>query len=255
VPEVDLEFPRSWLEFSDPDDPDQVFRCDLTWLTSRWTCIFGAGCAGIYATSPDSGCCTLGAHFSDADDEERVAGWVERLDDSMWQRRGEALGKRGRVKRSGWVEVEDGERKTRVSGGACIFHNDRDFPGGYGCALHALALREGVHYVETKPDVCWQLPLRRQFRNVDRGDGTSYVEVSIGEYDRRGWGPGGHDLDWYCSGNTEAHIGAEPVYLSNATELIALIGQPSYDILARHCEEFSRSRTLVHPATAAHENG
>lgn len=254
MPEVDLDFPRAWLEFSDPDDPDQVFRCDLTWLTSRWTCIFGAGCAGIYATSPDTGCCTLGAHFSDADDEERVAGWVERLDDTLWQRRGEALGKRGRVKRSGWVEVEDGERKTRVSGSACIFHNDRDFPGGYGCALHALALREGVHFVETKPDVCWQLPLRRQFRNVDRGDGTSYVEVSIGEYDRRGWGPGGHDLDWYCSGNTEAHIGAEPVYLSNATELVALMGQPSYDILARHCEEFSRSRTLVHPATAAGEN-
>ena len=254
MPEVDLDFPRAWLEFSDPDDPDQVFRCDLTWLTSRWTCIFGAGCAGIYANAPDSGCCTLGAHFSDADDEERVAGWVARLDDTLWQRRSEALGKRGRVKRSGWVEVEDGERKTRVSGSACIFHNDRDFPGGYGCALHALALREGVHFVETKPDVCWQLPLRRQFRNVDRGDGTSYVEVSIGEYDRRGWGPGGHDLDWYCSGNTEAHIGAEPVYLSNATELIALMGQPSYDILARHCAEFSRSRTLVHPATAAGEN-
>jgi len=253
VPEVDLDFPRSWLEFSDPDDADQVFRCDLTWLTSRWTCIFGSGCAGIYASAPDSGCCTLGAHFSDADDEERVAGWVDKLDDSLWQRRGEALTKKGRVKRSAWTEVEDGERKTRVVGSACIFHNDRDFAGGYGCALHALALREGVHFVETKPDVCWQLPLRRQFRNVERGDGTSYVEVSIGEYERRGWGPGGHDLDWYCSGNTEAHIGAEPVYLSNAAELIALMGQASYDVLAQHCEEFARARIGVHPATAANE--
>jgi len=255
VPEVDLDFPRAWLEFADPDDADQVFRCDLTWLTSRWTCIFGSGCAGIYATAPDSGCCTLGAHFSDADDEERVAGWVDRLDDGLWQRRGEALGKKGRVKRSGWTEVEDGDRKTRVSGSACIFHNDRDFAGGYGCALHALALREGVHFVETKPDVCWQLPLRRQFRDVERGDGTSYVEVSIGEYERRGWGPGGHDLDWYCSGNTEAHIGAEPVYLSNAAELIALMGQASYDVLARHCEEFARTRTMTHPATAANDRG
>ena len=256
---MDLDFPRSWLEFSDPDDADQVFRCDLTWLTSRWTCIFGSGCAGIYASSPHSGCCTLGAHFSDADDEERVAAWVDKLDDSLWQRRDEALGKRGRVKRSGWTEVEDGDRKTRVSesdsGSACIFHNDRDFAGGYGCALHALALREGVHFVETKPDVCWQLPLRRQFRSVDRGDGTSYTEVSIGEYERRGWGPGGHDLDWYCSGNTEAHIGAEPVYLSNATELIALMGQAAYDVLARHCEEFSRSGIAVHPATAANDPG
>src|ERR1051326_5655500 len=26
---------------------------------------------------------------------------------------------------------------------------------------------------------------------------------TITEYDRRGWGPGGHDFHWYCSGNTE----------------------------------------------------
>ena len=58
--------------------------------------------------------------------------------------------------------------------------------------------------------MCWQLPIRRTFRNVERQDDTSYTEVTIGEYDRRGWGPGGHDLDWYCSGNTEAHVGVEP---------------------------------------------
>ena len=53
----------------------------------------------------------------------------------------------------------------------------------------------------------------------------SYTEVTITEYDRRGWGPGGHDLDWYCSGNTEAHIAVEPVYVTNAAELVALMGQ------------------------------
>ncbi|WP_310961435.1 hypothetical protein [Nocardioides terrisoli] len=251
MPEVDLDFPRAWLEFTDPADPEQVFRCDLTWLTSSWTCIFGQGCQGIYSTAPESGCCTLGAHFSDADDEERVATWVDRLDDSLWQRRSEALTAKGRVSRKRWTEVEDGERKTRVVDGACIFHNDRGFPGGYGCALHALALREEVHFVETKPDVCWQLPIRRTFREVERTDGSTYTEVSIGEYDRRGWGPGGHDLDWYCSGNTEAHVGAEPVYLSNATELITLMGQPSYDVLAAHCQArlASRDRTARHPAS------
>jgi hypothetical protein len=249
VPEVDLDFPRAWVEFVDPADAEQVFRCDLTWLTSAWTCIFGGGCRGIYASAPSTGCCTLGAHFSDKDDEDRVAGWVDRLGDDLWQRRSLATGARGTVRRAGWVEVEDGERKTRVVDGACIFHNDADFPGGYGCALHALALREGVHFVETKPDVCWQLPIRRSFRNVERPDGTTYLEVSIGEYDRRGWGPGGHDLDWYCSGNTEAHVGAEPVYLSSATELVALMGQPAYDVLARHCEEALASGTFRHPAT------
>ncbi len=252
MPEVELGFPRAWLEFTDPADEGQVYRCDLTWLTSRWTCIFGQGCRGIYATSPDAGCCTLGAHFSDADDEERVAAWVSRLDDSLWQRRSEALTPGGRLSRKRWTEVEDEERKTRVVDGACIFHNARDFPGGYGCALHALALREGVHFVETKPDVCWQLPLRRTFREAERTDGTTYQEISIGEYDRRSWGPGGHDLDWYCSGNTEAHVGAEPVYLSSATELIALMGQAAYDVLAGACEAHLRSRSTVavHPASA-----
>jgi hypothetical protein len=253
MPEVDLVFPRAFVEFEDPADEKQVFRCDLTWLTSSWTCIFGNGCQGIYAESPDTGCCTLGAHFSDKEDEKRVAAWVGELDDTVWEKRSEALDAKGRLKRSGWVEKEDGERKTRVVGGACIFHNSRDFAGGYGCALHTLALQRDVHFVETKPDVCWQLPIRRTFREVTRLDETSYTEVSIGEYDRRGWGPGGHDLDWYCSGNTEAHVGAEPVYLSNATELIALMGQPAYDVLAASCEAHlaSRSRLALHPADPA----
>ncbi|CAA9403050.1 MAG: hypothetical protein AVDCRST_MAG06-2324, partial [uncultured Nocardioides sp.] len=41
------------MEFVDPADASQVFRCDLTWLTSSYTCIFGRGCQGIYASSPD----------------------------------------------------------------------------------------------------------------------------------------------------------------------------------------------------------
>ena len=49
MPEVPLDFARAWVEFPDPADADQSFRCDLTWLTSRWECIFGNGCQGIYA--------------------------------------------------------------------------------------------------------------------------------------------------------------------------------------------------------------
>ncbi|KQT93620.1 hypothetical protein ASG49_01035 [Marmoricola sp. Leaf446] len=251
MPEVDLVFPRAWIEFEDPADADQVFRCDLTWLTSGWTCIFGEGCQGIYDTAPDAGCCTLGAHFSDRDDEDRVKVWVDRLDDAHWHHRDRALDKRGRLTRKGWVETDaDGARKTRVVDGACIFHNPRGSAAGYGCALHGLALDRDVHFVETKPDVCWQLPIRRTYRDVERPDGTTYLEVGIEEYDRRGWGAGGHDLDWYCSGNTEAHVGAEPVYLSSAVELVTLMGQPAYDVLAAACERHLRSRSALalHPA-------
>ena len=116
-----------------------------------------------------------------------------------------------------------------------------------------------------KPDVCWQLPIRRTYREVELPDGTEYLEVSIGEYDRRGWGPGGHDLDWYCSGSPDAHVAADPVYLTEGPGLIELMGRAGYDVLVQHCEahlalvDAARARPggrrllplLVHPATLA----
>jgi hypothetical protein len=255
VPEVDLVFPRAFVEFADPADDEQVFRCDLTWLTSAYTCIFGQGCQGIYADAPDVGCCTLGAHFADTDDERRVAGFVAQLTPDDWQ-----LHPGRTPRKSDWIETDDeGERKTLavdVDGQqACVFHNRTDFApasgqGGAGCALHGLALRQGRNPLETKPDVCWQLPIRRQYRTVERQDGTAYTEVSIGEYDRRGWGPGGHDLDWYCSGNTEAHVAAEPVWVTHEAELVELMGPEAYVELSHHCEAHVRSRSALalHPA-------
>jgi hypothetical protein len=252
VPEVLLPFPRAYAEFVDPADPEQVFRCDLTWLTSRWSCIFGRGCAGIYADRPDDGCCSLGAHFADAADEKRVRKAARQLTAEQWQYKQDA-------KAGGWVESEsldtaaEGQlpgRKTRVVDGACIFLNRPGFPAGAGCALHLLALSQGRSVVETKPDVCWQLPIRRQFRTVTRTDETTYTEVTIGEYGRDGWGPGGHDLDWYCSSNTDAHHGVEPVYLSSRAELVALMGAAAYEVLVQLCEDFDArpGRLLRHPA-------
>jgi hypothetical protein len=213
-------------------------------------CIFGQGCQGIYETAPDVGCCTLGAHFSDKADQKRVAKHVAELTAETWQ-----FHPGRKVRRSDWVTTDDeGEAKTRtheVDGqSACVFANRNDFAAGAGCALHGLALQQGRNPLETKPDVCWQLPIRRAFRNVERQDGTTYTEVSIGEYDRRGWGAGGHDLDWYCSGNTEAHVAAEPVYLTHEPELTELMGKPAYDELVRHCEAHVRSRSALalHPA-------
>jgi hypothetical protein len=247
--ETPLDVARAWVEFPDPANPDQILRCDLTWLTSRWTCIFGRGCRGVYADRPDDGCCTHGAHFSDRADEKRVRQFADRLKPQDWQFRDEG-------RRDGVVEKDEkGERKTRVVDGGCIFLNRPGFAGGAGCALHAYALRTGRHPLETKPDVCWQLPIRRSYRQAERPDGTSYLEITIGEYDRRAWGAGGHDLNWFCSGSAIAHVGAEPVYLSCAAELRALVGDQAYDELARHCaaQLAARLPLLVHPATAAQE--
>jgi hypothetical protein len=71
-PEVGLDFPREWIEFTDPGNPEHVIRADLTWLLSRWTCVFGKGCHGIAEGRAADGCCSHGAFFTDADDEKRV---------------------------------------------------------------------------------------------------------------------------------------------------------------------------------------
>ncbi|MEU1003981.1 MULTISPECIES: hypothetical protein [Streptomyces] len=250
--EKGLDFARAWVEFPDPADDEQVFRCDLTWLTSRWNCIFGSGCQGIQAGRADDGCCTLGAHFSDEDDEKRVAEHVARLTPDIWQHHAEGT-------RGGWVsEDEDGERQTRPFQGSCIFQNRPGFEGGMGCSLHILALKEGREPLETKPDVCWQLPVRRTYEWIDRPDDTRVLQVSIGEYDRRGWGPGGHDLHWWCTSATSAHGAGDPVYVSYRPELIELMGKAGYDRLVELCEERLASQLPLlapHPADPAHPAG
>lgn len=247
MPEIPLDFPREWLEFPDPADADRVFRCDLTWLTSRWNCIFGRGCGGISEEMPEAGCCTLGAHFSDKDDRKRVESWAARLSAADWQFHDDGT-------RSGIVMKDhEGSRQTRVVEDACIFLNRTDFDGPQGCALHNLAVATGVSPVETKPDVCWQLPIRRTYETVERPDDSSILVVGIGEYDRRGWGPGGHDLHWYCSGNTEAHGASEPVYVTEKDALVELMGAPAYEVLVAACTRREQARArgfdvAPHPA-------
>ena len=89
----------------------------------------------------------------------------------------------------------------------------------------------------------------------------------IGEYERLAWGDGGAEFAWYCTSNTEAHVGREPVYISNRYELIALMGEAAYQELKKFCdarmdaiallaqEDKKRSLPLfiIHPATLGAE--
>lgn len=245
MPEAPLDFPREWIEFVDPADPAQVFRCDLTWLCSRWSCIFGSGCPGIVPDRADDGCCSHGAFFSDRADERRVREAAGSLTPDEWQL--------WRAGQRGIATVDDGKRRTRLVDGACIFLNRPGFAAGPGCALHARALREGRHPLETKPDVCWQLPVRRTFDTVERADSTRVLLVTIGEYDRRGWGAGGHDLTWWCTGSSAAHRGGQPLFLSYRPELTALMGEAAYAELARLCTRrmAAPAPTAPHPADPA----
>src|SRR5919206_1357749 len=162
--EVGLDFAREWVEFVDPADAEHVIRADLTWLLSSWTCIFARGCHGIVAGRADDGCCTHGAFFTDRADERRTKRFAAELSETTWQ-----FYRQGRH-RMVTIDTLEGKaaRRTRTVDGACVFLNRPGFPGGAGCALHALALRTGRHPLETKPDVCWQLPIRRSQDWVDR---------------------------------------------------------------------------------------
>jgi hypothetical protein len=248
--EVPLDFAREWVEFPDPADPDHVVRADLTWLTSAWTCIFGRGCAGVVEGRPDDGCCSHGAYFTDDDDRSRVAAAVAELSDDDWQL--------AAVGRGEWTEedspsADDGDEpslRTRVVDGACVFLNRPGFPGGAGCALHRMALRTGVHPLITKPDVCWQLPVRRSQEHVERPDGTRVLVSTIGEFDRRGWGPGGADLHWWCTGAPLAHVSPEPLVDTYAPELTELLGEAAYAELRRLAElRLDQGLVAPHPAS------
>ena len=269
MPEVKANFARDWVEFYDPSKPEDLYKCDLTWLTSYWNCIYGAGCCGIDADKPNAGCCSDGAYYTDEADEARTDVVAARLTKDMWQFFEDAQPKKGKGKLRVSETGLDNDRKTRMVDGSCIFLNrvgyeSPSFTGSFGCVLHHLAQKENVHFVETKPDVCWQLPMRRSFETRELGDQEINVIV-IGEYERLAWGDGGAEFDWYCTSNTEAHNGSEPVYLSNRVELTALMSEAAYEVLKGYCE--NRMETIraelaavqkrslplfvIHPATVA----
>jgi hypothetical protein len=248
--EVSLDFPREWLEFADPANAEHHIRADLTWLCSRWTCIFGRGCHGVIEGRADDGCCSHGAFFSDADDLKRVKKFAKQLTPQTWEYY--KVGKKKGITEKDNVGDDENRLRTRTVDGACVFLNRPGFAGGEGCSLHALALREGLHPLDTKPEVCWQLPVRREQEWVTRADESKILVSTVTEFDRRGWGEGGHDLHWWCTSSPEAHVGSEPLYVSYGPEIAALIGQAAYAELVRLCEK-RQAQGLVapHPATVA----
>lgn len=93
--EVELDFAREWVEFYDPEDPKHLIAADLTWLLSRWTCVFGTpACKGTVDGRPDDGCCSHGAFLSDDDDRAKLDDAVKLLTDADWRFRSRAWARR-----------------------------------------------------------------------------------------------------------------------------------------------------------------
>ena len=251
-PRSPLDFAREWVEFPDPADPEHVVRADLTWLSSAWTCIFGRGCAGVVEGRPDDGCCSHGAFFTDEDDLTPGHRGRRRADRRRLAarrrrpRRVDRGGRRRRRPRTASARCAPGSSTAPASSST-----GPGFPGGSGCALHRMALRTGVHPLTTKPDVCWQLPVRREQEHVDRPDGTRVLR----DDDRRVRPPrlgrrAAHDLHWWCTGSPAAHVSPEPLVDTYAAELTALLGAAAYAELRRLTElRLDQGMVAPHPAS------
>jgi hypothetical protein len=231
---------HEWLSFDDPDEV-RTWVFDVTFLLSRWTCIFGQGCQGVLTgPSPElvQGCCSYGAHATDEADEARVEEYARRLTADQWQYRKQ----RGTTT---WHTGADGDRLTKQVNGACIFLNRPGFARGPGCALHVGALDAGERPLDWKPNVCWQLPLRREDETLSDGRVISTVR----QWDRVHWGEGGDEFAWWCTEADEAFTGVTRVYESLRDELVELTSPIAYGMVAAWCEErIGGIGPLPHPA-------
>lgn len=172
------------------------------------------------------GCCTYGAHFSEAEDFVKVAAFVPSLTPDVWQHH--AYGKR-----VGWFKkLPSGRIATRVHGGGCVFLNRPGFAGGVGCALHIAAVQQGRRQVDVKPDVCWELPLRTE--DTEGADGRRVITVR--RWNKDDFGPEGEDMHWWCTDSAaapEAFSAAEAVFTTLREELTELCGAVVYTELCK----------------------
>jgi hypothetical protein len=213
------------------DDYIEIPRDEVTWrferefLESNWTCTFGRGCKGILADpAPElgEGCCSLGAHFGDGPagtaEAMNVAASAATLPPERFQFHD--------VAHDGTPGIfgDQARTHTRVVDGACIFLNRPGFAGGEGCALHLAALAEGESPTEWKPSVCWQLPLRVDWAEVDAHHETATVR----RWTRADWGEHATSMAWCCTERAdggEAYCGSEMVVDSLRDELVAIAGE------------------------------
>lgn len=236
---------HEWVSFPDPEE-ERTWLFDVTFLESNWTCIFARGCQGVLTgPAPElvHGCCSYGAHLTGGKDAKRVEKAAATLTPDQWQfwRQGQRRdGKRMRI----FDRTDRGELTTRLVKDACIFLNRPGFPGGPGCALHRAALEREQAPLTLKPDVCWQLPLRRDDEVAEDGHVTSVIR----QWDRRDWGEGGAEFAWWCTEAPDAFVGYRPVYKEMRDELVELVGEKTVRRLTRYLE--ARSAALAGTDTA-----
>lgn len=210
---------------------DTVWRFERQFLESNWVCLFGNGCQGILPQpSPElnQGCCSIGAHFGDGpagvEEAMTVAAFASMLTPTQWQYHDVAHADA----EHGVLGIFRDERShTRVVDGACIFLNRPGFSGSQGCALHVAATEADEPPTDWKPSVCWQLPLRVDWQEID----ADTESATVRRWTRADWGEHGETMAWCCterSDGGEAYSGSERVIDSMRDSLTALAGDDVY---------------------------
>jgi hypothetical protein len=214
-------------EMEEVDAGDTIWRFEKSFLTSRWTCIWGRGCQGILPQPAEHlghGCCSIGADLGDEDEARMISALAATLGAERFEHHADAL--------DGGIFRDETRLHTRVVDGACIFLNRPGFAGGAGCALHVEAIAVGESPIDWKPSVCWQLPIKVDWEV--REDGAEVATVR--RWSRRDWGVEGQTMAWCCTEEAEAYVGDERVIDSLGDELRAVVGPGVYVELRRRLD-------------------
>ena len=200
-----------------------------------------SGCQGVVEGRADDGCCTHGAFWSDDEDQARVTAAAAR---AARRRTGStptpaarlghlrARRARGRAGRaapapstapasSSTGPASPAARAARCTRSRCAPAGTRWRPSPTSAGSCRCAAPRSASPGPTRSR-CWSR--------------------SIGEFDRRGWGPGGADLHWWCTVVARRPTSAPSRSgVSYAAELTALVGAEAYAVLARLCARAGRA--------------
>ena len=274
---------RDWFEITVPsDDPDEQgellrLRFDVSFLLSTWKCIFGQGCPGVLISGAmeDRGCCQIGVHMEATDDDyKRVRKYVNMLTEEDLDADLLKIVRSGKGN-NGWryqdKDGEDGESTlpgyywhTKVVDGACVLANRAGgSTGKLGCSLHVLANRLGLHHSDTKPNICWQIPMSV---DTDYDEDTDQSTMTVTGTPASVWGSTHpHNMSspgWWCTETPDAYVignqsslpalpesvdekveleTAGMVFRTNEIELRKLMGDQPYEMMAQVLREIHLS--------------
>jgi hypothetical protein len=225
--------PVEWLTFPAPDDEHRQFRVNVSFLLSNYRCIFGCGCPGVLEgpAQTDVGCCAHGVEFTDDQDFADVAAAVAELtpEDADYI---------DQIRAGDWYISNGPPVRTMIVDGICIFANREGGPTGRpGCAFHHLALRTGRHPSDTKPEICWSVPLN--FSDEEPAEPGGRETTIVSAFSADAWEG---NIGWWCIDTPEAYTAAAPVYETFEHELRKGMGDAGYERMVELLREIPAPR-------------